>query len=95
MVDCIGIVISANDASNALGSIVKNVKGAHYLLIPVESQISTSNCTRTQMLFQVIIAQQNSPKTVGNRAELNSTISKQFLFIGNSQTSTDLGVLDV
>ena len=93
MVDCIGIVISANDASNALGSIVKNVKGAHYQLIPVESQISTSNCTRTQMLFQVIIAQQNSPKT--NRAELNSTISKQFLFIGNSQTSTDLGVLDV
>ena len=94
--DCIGIVISANDASNALGSIVKNVKGAHYLLIPVESQISTSNCTRTQMLFQVIIAQQNSPITVGiNRAELNSTISKQFLFIGNSQTSTDLGVLDV
>ena len=92
MVDCIGIVISANDASNALGSIVKNVKGAHYQLIPVESQISTSNCTRTQMLVQVIIAQQNSPK---NRAELNSTISKQFLFIGNSQTSTDLGVLDV
>ena len=92
--DCIGIVISANDASNALGSIVKNVKGAHYQLIPVESQISTSNCTRTQMLVQVIIAQQNSPKTV-NRAELNSTISKLFLFIGNSQTSTDLGVLDV
>ena len=63
MVDCIGIVISANDASNALGSIVKNVKGAHYQLIPVESQISTSNST--QMLFQVIIAQQNSPETVG------------------------------
>ena len=75
MVDCIGIVISANDASNALGSIVKNVKGAHYLLIPVETQISTSNCTRTQMLFQVIIAQQNSPETI-NRAEINSTISK-------------------
>ena len=75
--DCIGIVISANDASNALGSIVKNVKGAHYQLIPVESQISTSNCTRTQMLVQVIIAQQNSPETVGfNRAEINSTISK-------------------
>ena len=77
MVDCIGIVISANDASNALGSIVKNVKGAHYQLIPVESQISTSNCTRTLMLVQVIIAQQNSPETVGfNRAEINSTISK-------------------
>ena len=75
MVDCIGIVISANDASNALGSIVKNAKGAHYLLIPVETQISTSNCTRTQMLFQVIIAQQNSPETI-NRAEINSTISK-------------------
>ena len=74
--DCIGIVISANDASNALGSIVKNVKGAHYQLIPVESQISTSNCTRTLMLVQVIIAQQNSPETGINRAEINSTISK-------------------
>ena len=62
MVDCIGIVISANDASNALGSIVRNVKGAHYQLIPVESQISTSNYTRTRILVQVIITQQNSPK---------------------------------
>ena len=64
MVECIGIVISANDASNALGSIVKNVKGAHYQLIPVESQISTSNYTRTKILGQVIITQHNSPETV-------------------------------
>ena len=65
MVDYIGIVISANDASNALGSIVKNVKDAHYQLIPVESQSSTSNCTKTQLLVQVIICQQNSTETVG------------------------------
>ena len=94
MVDCIGIVISANDASNALGSIVKNVKDAHYQLIPVESQSSTSNCTKTQLLVQVIICQQNSTETV-NHAEINLTISKHFLFIGNSQTSSDLGELDV